>query len=128
MTALVLFIIIVVGIIQLFMFVKIWVMTNDVKKIREKYTSTEADFSEYILQGKKDEAYNLLVDNLYQRLYYLRTVFVSKDRFINKATPVIEEYKPYAALTGKALPEQFADPEKFYDKFEEVKSIVLWKP
>ena len=65
------------AVLQIILFFKVWGMTDDVKKLKQKFVETEKpDTNEYIshkvmllhLEGKDDEAFEFLNHNLYNRL------------------------------------------------------------
>jgi hypothetical protein len=70
-------VIFVFAVLQIILFFKVWGMTDDVKKLKQKFVETEKpDTNEYIshkvmllhLEGKDEEAFDFLNHNLYNRL------------------------------------------------------------
>ena len=65
------------AVLQIILFFKVWGMTNNVKKLKQKFVETEKpDTNEYIshkvmllhLEGKDEDAFDFLNHNLYNRL------------------------------------------------------------
>lgn len=98
---------IVVGVLQIVLFFKIWVMTNDVKKIKEKMDADiEIDRIDKIrialLKGDKQKAIELLTDKLATEL-----VKKSSEEFVTpeEIKDIKEKYaKEFAKLGVNELP------------------------
>lgn len=106
---------IVVGVLQIVLFFKIWVMTNDVKKIKEKMDADiEIDRIDKIrialLKGDKQKAIELLTDKLATEL-----VKKSSEEFITPEgiKDIKEKYaKEFAKLGVNELPIQDVSTQK----------------
>ena len=57
----------VMGILQIILFFKVWIMTNDVGKIKDMVTSG-LSFKEYMVLGEKEKAFESLKEELVNRL------------------------------------------------------------
>ena len=106
---------IVVGVLQIVLFFKIWVMTNDVKKIKEKMDADiEIDRIDKIrialLKGDKQKAIELLTDKLATEL-----VKKSSEEFVTPEgiKDIKEKYaKEFAKLGVNELPIQDVSTQK----------------
>jgi len=127
MTTFVTLIIVVMGILQIILFFKVWIMTNDVKALKNKYTYSDSDFKQYIMRGKLDDAYNFLINEIYLRLTSIRYTHTKKENFIAKAQPIIDEYIRLATIMGRNLPEHMTSAEKYWNLWEKMKNIKSWK-
>lgn len=60
----------VVAILQIFLFFKIWGMTNNIKKIKENmiFDTQNNEVAKYVLLGQKDKAKEILIDTFFRRL------------------------------------------------------------
>lgn len=106
---------IIVGVLQIVLFFKIWVMTNDVKKIKEKMDADiEIDRIDKIrialLKGDKQKAIELLTDKLATEL-----VKKSSEEFVTPEgiKDIKEKYaKEFAKLGVNELPIQDVSTQK----------------
>lgn len=102
------------GVLQIILFFKLWIMTNDVRKIKERVLMGSG-VRYYLATGDKEKAYQKLVDELFDYLDGEAAVSY-KNAFIEKTLPVIEKYRNIITEeTGHELPEYLSDPQKFFD-------------
>lgn len=111
----------VMGILQIILFFKVWIMTNDVGKIKDMVTSG-LSFKEYMVLGDKEKAFESLKMSLTKRL--IRNFSgtgpnLSLDENISHADNyIIPSCIERAKLTGHELPEHLTSGKKFYDYYQ----------
>ena len=74
---------VVAGVLQIVLFFKLWVMTNDVKKLRETLTSERAvnfkfEVRKLLCSGNKEKAKELLLNRFYKELSVLNYAGLDK--------------------------------------------------
>ena len=111
-------IIILFGILQVILFFKIWVMTNDVRFIKKSITNSEYDFIHYMLLGEKEKAFNLIK----LQLFKLLISFIEKNRW-NKTEFIDDEYVEKAELTGYKLPSYLQNANSFWNYYDELDKL-----
>lgn len=99
---------IVFSILSLILFFKVWGMTNDINKIKQRLALEDED-SDYMLLyicGKHDVLYEKLNRELYHEL--LKDILERSDEeFIEYRDKLLEERKPYYDKIGKEIPQGF---------------------
>lgn len=110
-----LIIIIIAGVLQIVLFFKVWVMTNDVRKIREKMDADlEIDRIDKmriaLLRGDKQKAIELLTDKLATELVKKS----SEDNISPEGIKIIKEKyaEEFAKLGVDELPIRMSTPKK----------------
>ncbi len=103
-------ILIIFGILQIILFFKLWEMTNDVRRISEKigaqpidtFVKLEQSIRKLLLEGKKDQAIDLLKSNLVKDVIgYIYKGYDSQ--IINNLK---NNYREYYEKLGEPFPEQ----------------------
>lgn len=97
------------------LFSKIWGMTNDVDKLKERfctpyYTGVKKKFTEFYLCGEYEEAYKFLNHYLAcetdKRFHnQSRTGNYYKEEFTEWCSKIIDRYSFYYEMIGKEIPE-----------------------
>lgn len=108
------FVMLVFGILEIILFFKLWRMTNDVKKIKNKITLGYG-IRYFLAIGDKEKIYQKAVEELYNKLDTQALVRRSDAYFLENAQRTIETYKKIVEETGHELPEYLSDPQKFLD-------------
>ena len=114
MNDLILFLFLVDAVLCIILFVKIWGMTGDVRRLEHRFCDTESPmkkFSEHYLCGEYEEAYTLLnhclANDISKRFYKLsRNDIDYKKRYEEEISDLISKY--YSELykkIGKDIPE-----------------------
>lgn len=110
----------VMGILQIILFFKVWIMTNDVGKIKDMVTFG-GSFEEYMVLGDKEKAFESLKMSLTKRLVSdfseIGPNFTPYGS-IEKVDKYIPIYIERAKLTGHELPEHLTSGKKFYDYYK----------
>lgn len=110
----------VMGILQIILFFKVWIMTNDVGKIKDMVTSG-LSFKEYMVLGDKEKAFESMKEELVNRLtddFYGPGPGFTHEVTIKKVDEYIPVYIERAKLTGHELPEHLTSGKKFYDYYK----------
>lgn len=102
------------GVLQIILFFKLWIMTNDVKKIKERVIMGHG-VRYYLAIGDKEKAYSSAVEELYNELDKQASVRYNDEYFLEGAQKTIEVYRKIAEETGHELPEYLSDAQKFLD-------------
>lgn len=112
------------AILQIVLFFKIWIMTNDVREIKNKFS--EKDLYYYVLKGDRKELEAFLDDKTYKELSYLCHRYI---RFNADDNEYIDKYNYYKELYDRlelAFPpslEMFEHPLKLYEYTTEKKEV-----
>ena len=121
MNAIISFIVFIVAILQIILFFKIWGMTNDVEKIKNKLTgpSKRISFNEAKITvrhlhfvGKDDEAYDVInayVEGTIANIYKYGQPNTRKDSFSVNFNKIKERTAPLYALIGREMPQVLAE-------------------
>lgn len=125
----VIFISIIYTIFTLILMCKVWMQTNNVKKIKDKYIDGDYRIREILtlyFTGNISEAYNALN----KRVYNLMLKCISDLQYtydaqqINaKIKDIIEEHKSVYKLLGKDMPENLANFNM--EKYSEIKKLLV---
>lgn len=113
-------VLLVFGVLQIILFFKLWGMTNDVKKIKERLE--KKDVLCLIMTGDKENAYASLLQELYAKLKEYVQMW-NKEMYKEKAGELIESYRKKAEETGHKLPEYMSTPDKFMDNYYRIKNM-----
>lgn len=103
-------ILIIFGILQIILFFKLWEMTNDVRRISEKigaqpidtFVKLEQSIRKLLLEGKKDQAIDLLKSNLVKDVVGC----ISAKYSIEDINKIKDNYRKYYEKLGVPFPEQ----------------------
>ena len=125
----VIFISIIYTIFTLILMCKVWMQTNNVKKIKDKYIDGDYRIREILtlyFTGNISEAYNALNKRVYnlmlkcisdlQYTYYAQQINA-------KIKDIIEEHKSVYKLLGKDMPENLANFNM--EKYLEIKKLLV---
>ena len=125
----VIFISIIYTIFTLILMCKVWMQTDNVKKIKDKYIDGDYSISEILtlyFTGNISEAYNALNKRVYNLIlkcisdlpytYYAQQINA-------KIKDIIEEYKSVYKLLGKDMPENLANFNM--EKYLEIKKLLV---
>lgn len=125
----VIFISIIYTIFTLILMCKVWMQTNNVKKIKDKYIDGDYRIREILtlyFTGNISEAYNALNKRVYnlmlkcisdlQHTYYAQQINA-------KIKDIIEEHKSVYKLLGKDMPENLANFNM--EKYLEIKKLLV---
>lgn len=100
-------IIIVFGILQIILFFKMWIMTNDVWKIKKHLIGCENDMYEYIIMGDNDKILRVLkksfsddIANMLSKEWEFNTDERLKIVFNEKLDEIIKKYNNKAISLG----------------------------
>ena len=125
----VIFISIIYTIFTLILMCKVWIQTDNVKKIKDKYIDGDYRIREILtlyFTGNISEAYNALN----KRVYNLMLKCISNLQYtyyaqqINaKIKDIIEEHKSVYKLLGKDMPENLANFNM--EKYLEIKKLLV---
>lgn len=125
----VIFISIIYTIFTLILMCKVWIQTDNVKKIKDKYIDSDYRIREILtlyFTGNISEAYNALN----KRVYNLMLKCISDIQYtyyaqqINaKIKDIIEEHKSVYKLLGKDMPENLANFNM--EKYLEIKKLLV---
>lgn len=125
----VIFISIIYTIFTLILMCKIWMQTDNVKKIKDKYIDSDYRIREILtlyFTGNISEAYNVLN----KRVYNLMLKCISDIQYtcyaqqINaKIKDIIEKHKSVYKLLGKDMPENLANFNM--EKYLEIKKLLV---
>lgn len=100
----------IVAILNIILFFKIWGATNDIDKITKHFTDKENKNSTLFLFLNKDydTIYNNLNIEFFDKLRYA-TIFEIKTEkgFIERKEYLLKTYKEYYTAIGKEIPEKF---------------------
>lgn len=113
-------VLLVFGVLQIILFFKLWGMTNNVSLINKKLSKGNA--VKYIMTGKNDEAYEMLVSELYDQLKEMTSTW-NGNYYTEKAGELIESYRKKVQETGHSLPEYMTTPDKFKENYFRVKNL-----
>lgn len=113
-------VLLVFGVLQIILFFKLWGMTNDVKKIKERLE--KKDWLCSIMTGDKENAYGALLQELYAKLKECAQMW-NGGCYTEKAGELIESYRKKIEETGHKLPEYMSTPDKFKDNYYRIKNI-----
>lgn len=123
------FISIIYTIFALILMCKIWMQTNNVKKIKDKYMDGDYRIREILrlyFTGNISEAYNVLN----KRVYNLILKCISdipyshySQQLIAKIKDIIEKHKSVYKLLGKDMPEDLANFNM--EKYLEIKKLLV---
>ena len=127
----VIFISIIYTIFTLILMCKVWMQTDNVKKIKDKYIDGDYRIREILtlyFTGNISEAYNALNKRVYNLM--LKCISVSDiqytyyDQQINaKIKDIIEKHKSVYKLLGKDMPENLANFNM--EKYLEIKKLLV---
>lgn len=127
----VIFISIIYTIFTLILMCKVWMQTDNVKKIKDKYIDGDYRIREILtlyFTGNISEAYNALNKRVYNLM--LKCISVSDIQYtyyaqqINaKIKDIIEEHKSVYKLLGKDMPENLANFNM--EKYLEIKKLLV---
>ena len=105
----------IVGLLHVILFFKIWGMTNDVDKLKERFctpyfSGVKKKFTEYYLCGEYEEAYKFLnhylVSEMHERFYtQSRNGNSYKKEFEDWFAKLIDRFSKYYRLIGKDVPD-----------------------
>lgn len=114
MNTLVSIIIIVFGILQIILFFKVWGMTNDVKKIKDKQYSIDKTNMAQIeyMKGNTSKAKELLDDDLFDSILNVRKSTNYYPEFIKNIDSISEVYDKLYRAMGLEMP----NIEKYKEK------------
>ena len=125
----VIFISIIYTIFTFILMCKVWMQTNNVKKIKDKYIDGDYRIREILtlyFTGNISEAYNTLNKRVYnlilkcisdlQYTYYAQQINA-------KIKDIIEEHKSVYKLLGKDMPENLANFNM--EKYSEIKKLLV---
>lgn len=107
MELIVLLLIIVFGILQIILFFKLWKMTNDVNKIKDKITnpSTPISIIKREIKKKNPDIENILFNSLWNALEY---VYENRNKYYIDYSGRIDYFKKLYELAGVPFPEDVA--------------------
>ena len=105
---------IVIGVLQLILFFKIWIMTNDVKVLKNKFDSSglsKGKLAKEIIElkytGKIDEAKKILDENLesevFEQLFLLN---FSNESVKDEVSKVINRYEEFYKILNCEMPKE----------------------
>lgn len=127
----VIFISIIYTIFTLILMCKVWMQTDNVKKIKDKYINSDYRIREILtlyFTGNISEAYNALNKRVYNLM--LKCISVSDIQYtyyaqqINaKIKDIIEKHKSVYKLLGKDMPENLANFNM--EKYLEIKKLLV---
>lgn len=127
----VIFISIIYTIFTLILMCKVWMQTDNVKKIKDKYIDSDYRIREILtlyFTGNISEAYNALNKRVYNLM--LKCISVSDIQYtyyaqqINaKIKDIIEKHKSVYKLLGKDMPENLANFNM--EKYLEIKKLLV---
>lgn len=127
----VIFISIIYTIFTLILMCKVWMQTDNVKKIKDKYIDSDYRIREILtlyFTGNISEAYNALNKRVYNLM--LKCISVSDIQYtyyaqqINaKIKDIIEKHKSVYKLLGKDMPENLANFN--IEKYLEIKKLLV---
>lgn len=112
MNDLILFLFLVDAVLCIILFVKIWGMTGDVRRLEHRFCDTESPmkkFSEHYLCGEYEEAYKLL-NNFLVKVIAKRFATQSRNEadfkksFADDIGTLIGRYSRYYEMIGKEIP------------------------
>lgn len=123
----ILFLVLVDAVLCIILFVKIWGMTSDVRRLEHRFCDTESPmkkFSEHYLCGEYEEAYTLLnhclANDISKRFYKLsRNDIDYRKRYEEEISDLISKY--YSELykkIGKDIPENLKNVT--FDSYNEL--------
>ena len=125
----VIFISIIYTIFTLILMCKVWMQTDNVKKIKDKYIDGDYRIREILtlyFTGNISEAYNALN----KRVYNLMLKCISDAQYTYDTQPInakikdiIEEHKSVYKLLGKDMPENLANFNM--EKYLEIKKLLV---
>lgn len=107
MELIVLLLIIVFGILQIILFFKLWRMTNDVNKIKNKITnlSTPTSIIRREIKKKNPHMGDILFDSMWHDLEYM---YENRNKYYIDYPSRIEHYKKLYEAAGVPFPEDVA--------------------
>lgn len=112
-----LIIVIVFGVLQIILFFKIWGMTNDVRKIKNKTVNSFNEAHKQIILGNKDRAFEI-----YQRLYVEELIKISELKldFEENYPKLVEKYKYELSKLGEGYSIDFSE----YDAINKIRKVT----
>lgn len=127
----VIFISIIYTIFTLILMCKVWMQTDNVKKIKDKYIDGDYRIREILtlyFTGNISEAYNALNKRVYNLM--LKCISVSDIQYLYyaqqinaKIKDIIEKHKSVYKLLGKDMPENLANFNM--EKYLEIKKLLV---
>lgn len=107
MELIILLLIIVFGILQIILFFKLWKMTNDVNKIKDKITNSSTPISiiKREIKKKNPDIENILFDSLWSALEY---VYENRNKYYIDYSSRIKYYQKLYEAAGVPFPEDVA--------------------
>jgi hypothetical protein len=114
------FVLLIAGVLNVILLYKIWCMTNDVKKIREKFcldtTFIKSKVRQLYLIGDIETAYNALntyivdeVENIYQRTLVIQISLEKEKKFTSGIAELVKRYENTYKVIGKEFPANIKD-------------------
>ena len=114
------FVLLIAGVLNVILLYKIWCMTNDVKKLREKFcfVSNFVKFKvrQLYLIGDIETAYNTLntyivdeVENIYQSTLVLQISLEKEKKFTYGIAELVKRYENTYKVIGKEFPANIKD-------------------
>jgi hypothetical protein len=121
MSVLVDIVLIVVGILQIILFFKIWGATDNIKKLLSEYEfNSQLGVKEFLSFSKSDFACEKLNARLYKEFVdwvsTKPTNEYTRNDFKRVQNSIIKEYLPKYAKIGKEIPQKFTDAD--FDDFK----------
>lgn len=119
-------IIIVFGVLQIILFFKIWGMTNDVKRIKQKTEEKSILNPSYefcMLSGENATAYMLIRDILVKELLDMSSKY-SEENFIKTGNNLISKYYSQLKETKHPIPDFLLSAEKFIEHKKYLSSLI----
>lgn len=116
------FVVLIVSILQIILFFKVWGMTNDVEHIKTNICSTDG-FEEFAWTGRDGRAYDSLCQSMYKALneaecwrYICRgrldELPNGMDYSIKTVESIIKRYEKHFEAIGMCVPEHLSSIEK----------------
>ena len=125
----VIFISVIYTIFTLILMCKVWMQTDNVKKIKDKYIDGDYRIREILtlyFTGNISEAYNALNKRVYNLMFKCisNTQYTDYVQQINaKIKDIIEKHKSVYKLLGKDMPENLANFNM--EKYLEIKKLLV---
>lgn len=110
-------VIIAFGVLQIILFFKVWGMTNDVRKIKNKTVNSFDEAHKQIIIGNKERAFEI-----YQRLYVEELIKLSElpGDFKYNYPRLVEKYKLELSKLGEGYSIDFSE----YDEIHKIRRIT----
>ena len=109
-------ILLIFGVLQIIFF-KVWGMTNDVRKIKNKTVNSFNEAHKQIILGNKDRAFEI-----YQRLYVEELIKISELKldFEENYPKLVEKYKYELSKLGEGYSIDFSE----YDAINKIRKVT----